>query len=234
MIMLPYAFREKNLHDELLLAQTDGSYNYKFNKPLICPICGERQDAQPCDNKLFQGPERQLFAAIRYRCNSCSKFFLAIYDVNCSNGLVSFGTFHPQINVAYEDKLLEAFSPRFIYMYNQALTCEKNGHIELAAIGFRSALEFLVKDYAISELKKDRKEVSEKLLAGAIGSYLDSESIKSADVVRILGNDYTHYKRDYPQHDFEILKTYMNIFIQQIRAKLLIAHPPVERDAAKN
>lgn len=49
-------------------------------------------------------------------------------------------------------------------MYNQALRSESKGDIELAAIGFRSALEILVKDYAVNELKINVEEVSRKSL----------------------------------------------------------------------
>ena len=48
-------------------------------------------------------------------------------------------------------------------------------------------------------------------------------------VVRILGNDYTHYERKYPQHDFELLKGYMEIFLKQIEVRYMVNHPPVSR-----
>ena len=53
--------------------------------------------------------------------------------------------------------------------------------------------------------------------------------MNTADVIRILGNDYAHYERKYPEHDFELLKRYMDIFINLVETKILIAHPPVER-----
>ena len=118
----------------------------------------------------------------------------------------------------------------FIDMYNQALQSEFNKNLELAAIGYRSALEILVKDYAIKELGQNPKEVISKKLCPAIGAYLNQEDlVKTADVVRILGNDYTHYERKYPQHDFELLKGYMEIFLKQIEVQYMIKHPPVSR-----
>ena len=33
----------------------------------------------------------------------------------------------------------------------------------------------------------------------------------------------------YPEHDFQILKKYMDVFISLIETKLLIANPPVAR-----
>ena len=115
-------------------------------------------------------------------------------------------------------------------MYNQALRSESKGDIELAAIGYRSALEILVKDYAINELGLSVDEVAKKPLCNAIGEYLDQENLVSAaDVVRIFGNDYTHYQERYPDKDFNVLKSYMTIFMQLIITQYMIKHPPVSR-----
>lgn len=92
-------------------------------------------------------------------------------------------------------------------MYNQALQAEYNQNFELAAIGFRSSLEILVKDYAIQELGEPAETVAKQSLCNAIATYLQqADLVNTADVVRILGNDYTHYKRKYPEHDFVLLK----------------------------
>ena len=130
----------------------------------------------------------------------------------------------------YTNEILSSISERFINMYNQALQAEFVDNIELAAIGYRSALEILVKDYAINELGKDSDEVSKKSLCNAIGEYLNQQDlVATADVIRILGNDYTHYKRKFPEHDFDLLKGYMNIFLKQIEVQYMISHPPVSR-----
>jgi len=153
-----------------------------------------------------------------------------IYEINHEKKIADFGAYYPQVSIKYENETIAAVSPRFIDMYNQALTSESLGNIELAAVGFRQALECLVKDFAIIELKRDRDEVIGKTLYSAIGDYFEETSfVSSADVVRILGNDYAHYDRKYPQLDFEILKRYMLIFINLVETKLLISHPPVQR-----
>lgn len=107
---------------------------------------------------------------------------------------------------------------------------EYNQNFELAAIGFRSSLEILVKDYAIQELGEPAETVAKQSLCNAIATYLQqADLVNTADVVRILGNDYTHYKRKYPEHDFVLLKKYMEIFLSQIEVKYMIKHPPVAR-----
>lgn len=87
-----------------------------------------------------------------------------------------------------------------------------------------------MKDYAINELGISESEVSKKSLFDAIGNYLgQTDLLKTADVIRILGNDHTHYKQQYPQHDFKLLKGYMDIFLKQVEVQYMIKHPPVSR-----
>lgn len=97
-------------------------------------------------------------------------------------------------------------------------------------MGYRNALEILVKDFAIKELHMPYEQVAKTKLIQAIDEYLgERDIIAAADVVRILGNYYSHYEKKYPDHDFKVLKSFMEIFIAQIHTKLLIAHPPVAR-----
>ena len=56
---------------------------------------------------------------------------------------------------------------------------------------------------------------------------------KCADVVRILGNDNTHYERDYENIDFSILKQYLNIFIEMIEVQIKNKKTTDSRDKEK-
>ena len=110
-------------------------------------------------------------------------------------------------------------------LYNQGIAAEKEGHIELAALGYCKALEILVKDYAISELGKPAEEVVKKNLFDSVADYLQQrELINTPDLIRILGDEYTHYEKDYPEQDLVILKGYMEIFLKQIEMQYMIRH----------
>lgn len=212
-----------------LASEFSNSFLGNYQKPSICPYCGLYVDATLAKTAIFSFNNHSLLAAT-CKCTSCQKtfFFACEYSKN-KNDYVPIS--YPAISfIPYSNEILEKVSPRFIDMYNQSLLAEFNKNFELAAVGYRSALEFLVKDYAITELGENIDEVSSKTLCNAIGTYLHQEElIKTADVVRILGNDFTHYQRKYPQHDFELLKKYMVIFIGQIEAQYMISHPPVSR-----
>jgi len=205
------------------------------SKPCICPYCGIGTDATVIKNVVFDLHNNTMLLARTCKCTSCEKiFFYACYRDKDEGDNAPMVCIYPNLNSAYKDDTIEKFSPRFIDMYNQSLRAESRNDIELAATGYRSALEFLVKDYAIKELGEPEGEVITYNLNNAIGKYLKQEDLaNSADVIRVLGNDFTHYVRNYPQHDFEILKDYMDIFITLIIAAYKAKHPPVGRNVPK-
>ena len=209
--------------------ELDSHWGFSYEKPSVCPYCGFGTDSTTTDKILWNFNEDDYILVINTRCTKCGKQFLYVSEFKDKKDGV-FATMYPQQNTVFQNSTIQSVSERFIDLYNQSLDAEKHGSFELASFGYRAALEILVKDYAIKELGYPVDEVVKKSLFQAIGEYLKDDSlINSADVIRILGNDYAHYERKYPEHDFTILKLYMDIFIKLIETKLLIAHPPVHR-----
>ncbi len=165
------------------------------------------------------------------RCTHCNKYFVTANIFNIvSKSSYYAGSFPSSTVPEYKNERIEKISPRFISLYNQSLRAEHNGDIDLAGFGMRSALETLVKDYSVEILKIDESKVAKTSLCDCIGNYLGNKDlISTADVVRILGNDYVHAQKKYPEHDFEVLKNYMDIFVSLIDVQLKIKFPPVER-----
>ena len=207
------------------------SWDFPLEKPMLCPHCNAYEDGSVIDKRSFSYIDGCYIGTVMYRCTHCNKPYLVIYKIDTKAKKTTFEQFFPTYRAEeYKNPLVEEISPRFIDSYNQALRAESIKDFELAAIGYRHSLECLVKDYAIKELKKSSDEVVGKTLAQAIGEYLgEKDLVATADVVRILGNDYAHYERRYPEHDFFLLKRYMQIFIHLVETKVLISHPPVAR-----
>jgi hypothetical protein len=68
--------------------------------------------------------------------------------------------------------------------------------LELADMGYRSAIEFLIKDDVLHFKLDTHENIAKQKLANAIPKYLDDQmAIKGADVVRILDNDFTHWDK---------------------------------------
>lgn len=225
--------KETNFIKQRLSKYISGSQYQKidFDKPTTCPLCGIGTDGvllRPVIESFTPDCQDNTIVFI-WRCTACRRVF-ASYHLLRDQQCTYHGTF-PQQTLSFEDEVLENVSPRFIEMYNQCLRSDINGDYNLAAVGMRSALEILVKDYAIFFLEKQHDDVVNLNLFSAISEFLEnSELIKAADVIRILGNDHTHYERKYPQHEYKLLKMYMDIFIELIRNKVLIKNPPVSRE----
>ena len=186
------------------------NFSGKYIKPATCPFCGYGTDATFAKKEIYSFNENYILAG-SCKCTSCGKtfFFACEYEDNAVHNPILY----PAVSFTpYKNETLATISERFIDMYN------------------RSSLEILIKDFAITELKKSPEEVVSKKLCTAISEYLKQpELVNTADVIRILGNDYTHYKRKYPEHDFHLLKGYMDIFLKQIEVQYMINHPPVSR-----
>lgn len=157
----------------------------------------------------------------------CDKQSFAIYKKQGGN--TEFLGILPVVHkVPQLPESLEKISPRFVELYKQSFDAEQNSYFELAGSGYRNAIEVLIKDFAIQELKIPEKEACKKSLSQAIEAYLPSINASiSADVMRVLGNDYTHYERKYKDIDFQVLKRYLQIFINSIDCEYLIRHPVV-------
>ena len=204
-------------------------YNKKYLKVLTCPYCGIGTDANRNDIKAFKINDGIVADAI-YKCTSCDKIFHVSYvKLNNEETFKPFSVY-PNFQGRSFSKEICDVSPRFVKLYNQAFKAEYDNNYELAGSGYRNALEILIKDYAINVLKHKMEDVVKFKLYGAITEYLpDVDMSNCADVVRILGNDNTHYERDYENIDFSVLKQYMNIFIDMIDVQIKIKNPPVGR-----
>lgn len=198
---------------------------FTAEKPIICPHCGAFIEPKLEAYTKILLTEGSIYL-IAFRASCCEKAFFATYRLIDGNGELL--TLYPSNKPSQLPDSIKKISPRFINLYNQAYTAEQNNHFELAGCGYRNALEVLIKDYAINELKKDPKEVVKKSLNNSIKDYIPSVNLSnSADVIRLLGNDYTHYERHYEQIEFEVLKRYLRIFIDNIENEYLMAHPVI-------
>lgn len=212
------------------LFNTASDMDCLYQKPAQCPHCGLGCDPAILKSSLISPfvAKHPRFVVLILQCTACEKLFTATYEVENNKSTLCCMT--PEKPYVFSDSQLESISPRFIETYNQALRARHIGDLNLAACGYRTALEILVKDYAIKELKEPVDKVVPKTLFNAISDYLSADDLlRVADVIRILGNDHTHYERKYPELDFDTLQNYMNIFISLVKNKLLIAHPPVSR-----
>lgn len=116
--------------------------------------------------------------------------------------------------------LVEKLSPNFVQLYHQAEQAEIKANTEkIAGIGFRKALEFLIKDYLISENKEQEEKIKAPslTLGTAINNYCQDNNLKKLfQVATYLGNDETHYIRCWNEYDVNNLKEIINLSVGKI------------------
>lgn len=113
-------------------------------------------------------------------------------------------------------------SKKFSKILWQATAAEECGLKEICGSGYRRALEFLVKDYLISQSGDDKAksdEIEKKPLGQCI-SQIPNEKIQAvAKRAAWLGNDETHYYRKWDDMDIKNLKQLIHLTIYWIDAE---------------
>ena len=94
------------------------------------------------------------------------------------------------------DKNIKNISESFEKIYNEAYHAEQYGLMKICGVGYRKALEFLIKDYAKYKNPEKKEEIENNFLGPCINVYLQNQNIKAmAKRAAWLGNDETHYIR---------------------------------------
>ncbi len=116
---------------------------------------------------------------------------------------------------------ISALSPNFVRIYNQSEKAEAVGLDEICGIGYRKALEFLIKDYAIAFNTEKETDIAKASLSACIETYISDTRIKSlAKASAWIGNDETHYVRLHENYDIKHLKTFISAIVSFIDANL--------------
>lgn len=197
--------------------------------PALCPNCGVGfGPTSVCRNKFSE--EGEYFYFFTHKCNICFKYCLTLQIV--SNDRTRLIAAYPKTQLRQFDQLLRDLSPEFIDMYQASLSSEQNGYANLAGIGYRSAMELLIKDYALDFELSSKEDISRLNLNRAIDKFFgnDKNAMIPADVVRTFGNNFAHWDKSEKYADLETLKAYLDLVVQFIYSRLMIKHPPVKRD----
>lgn len=200
-----------------------GTVNLVYDKqPHECPFC--HKSITP---RLYQGFQKNETLEIVYRCpdSKCGRIFTTMYQ-NELNGkyyayvykFSSVGTF---VEKEFSDSI-EKLSDNFVEIYNQALKAESMNLNHISGIGFRKALEFLIKDYLISRNTEDEEKIKKKFLGKCIKEDIDNINVKEmAERATWLGNDETHYVRKWEDKDINDLKLLIKVVLHWIEMEIL-------------
>lgn len=207
----------------------NSSLDFEFEVENCCPHCGVYNDPVKInDLQNFSDKDSLVIFALIFKSSCCQKIFSSFYTFDINSRKTKHIFTYPSIKPHVFDKSLQEVSPNFIKIFNQSKAAEDIGNLELACIGYRTSIEFLLKDFLIRVRKEDENKISKMTLFDVISLFEEKEISVSADVVRVFGNDKTHYIAKY---DFEIsqVKTYLKFLIDAIVKEIYLANPPVKR-----
>lgn len=166
------------------------------------------------DNELF---------LINY-CPSCSSVFISYHSYDFEDGNYKFDRSAPKshVEVSFSDQI-KKLSPDFVSIYNESAYAESENLTHICGIGYRKALEFLIKDYSIS-LHPDKITAIQKMtLSNCINQYIEHDKIKIlAQKSAWLGNDQTHYVQKHADRDVSDLKRLIDALVKYIDMELTV------------
>lgn len=205
--------------------------NIKFEVPQQCPHCNRSVSPKyvAITNLEYSNTHKVDFLLLECPDLNCGKQFITTHLRELSNNSTTFYSCYPSSIARQFHELIHELSPRFVNVYNQAYAAEQLNLEDVAGAGYRKALEILIKDFAIKDLNLPQEEVVKKSLANCIKEYLPVRDAQiSADVVRVIGNDYVHYDAKYEDVDLSTLNWYLDYFIATVESELRLLHPPVK------
>lgn len=218
-----------------------GKAYYSFLVSDLCPNCKVSNNPESILEACITVNDGERIGFITHKCLSCNALHFSIQKIVRSDS-----TEEPILLCLYPNgkerrqfhNLIEELSPRFINVYHQAQIAEQNEAYIPAGMGYRAALEILIKDYALNIVRDNKEKISKMKLADCIAHYFKGENeenialFNSADVIRIFGNDFAHWEHpeDFSeQESINYIKSYLDIFVNIIKTKLMCLNPPVKR-----
>lgn len=188
------------------------------NIPSTCPSCGTSHGHEPlvsyiCKSKLGYDTKKSYVYSL-YFCPACARCFYVTYRVWVSgyggNDSEIVEILPVPFPTQYFSEKIKELSPKFIEIYQQSKIAEDAGLSEICGMGYRKALEFLVKDYAIAFHPEDEEKIKSQMLSQCINAYIKDPDMKSLAIASTwLGNDETHYVRKHEDYDLESLKAFV-------------------------
>lgn len=198
------------------------------NETNICPICKRSIKPQFKYGEVYKDNKRNYYLILNYLCNGCFNTFIAQYSdsIECSFGILEFRkNDYIEPNKFAEKVFSETINnnfDNFVRIYNQALEAEHYRLDEIAGMGYRKSLEFLIKDFLLLEKPERKKDIEGWALGKCINELVDNEQLKKvAARATWLGNDHVHYKKVYTENDINDLKILIEISIRWIETIFL-------------
>lgn len=202
----------------------DRTTNENVELSSFCPRCGVHLFPDVvygvCVEHDFE-EESKIF--ILNFCPKCNECFISshTYDEEFSDGYL-FESASPLLYTSHEfSSSITELSPDFVAIYNDSYHAESLGLTSICGMGYRKAIEFLIKDYIIYKKPSAKTNVISQPLMQCIKDHIKDDRLYSlAKASTWLGNDETHYVKRHTDYNIADLRKFINAFVTFIDADL--------------
>lgn len=105
---------------------------------------------------------------------------------------------------------------KFIKTYLQSLEAESYGLDEIAGMGYRKSIEYLVKDWAIQNNPEEKDNILGTWLGSTISKYYTGDIKDILERATWLGNDQAHYYKLFEEYDIAVLKELIDLIMVEL------------------
>ena len=205
------------------------SISCEFIIPNECPNCHFSIFPNEINFYDYNDNEKNRFAVFTLLCSKCNHPFIAYYSIKfrLSNGCYTASSSLLTVGPKSSQKksfsnYIELLSPNFVKIYNESLSAETLNLTEICGIGYRKALEFLIKDYLIYKTPSDAEKIKLEPLSSCINNCVNNDNVKNvAKRCAWLGNDQTHYLKKHEDKDINDLKRTLHTTVAWIELELI-------------
>lgn len=198
-----------------------------FNTTLSCPRC--HSAIEPVLLWGYVNDIKKGLFSVFLQCNACNNTFISSYEFT---GIIEEGytkyrtsslTRSEPISItkkSFSDEI-NKLSPNFVRVYNQAFAAEQNELDDICGMGYRKAVEFLAKDYAIHINPDKEADIKSSYLSTCINTYFDNKKLQNlATASAWLGNDQTHYEQRISDAGIKEMKAFIMALVNFIYSDL--------------
>lgn len=207
--------------NQSVVKSTGKTVNITYDAIEKCTNCNKALSPQKLYSIVIE-KEDEFYIYVADFCNSCKTVLISEYKANKISDNVYrqeklIRTYPEMFESEYFEKDIEKLSPQFVKIYNQALQAEKIGLDEIAGLGYRKAVEFLIKDFAIHERPNEEDEIRNSWMKVCIEKYIEDKKIQVlAEKSDWIGNDEAHYIRKQEDRDIKDMKRFIKAMVYYI------------------
>lgn len=184
--------------------EDDDEEDVQYEQIGKCPLCNIGLHPDILSSVIFNN---HLYLTLA--CPSCENvFFIKYYN---EKGVYHIENIMPKAFTSQSvSESIRKISPSFLEIFSQAEEAERQNLSEICGLGYRKAVEFLVKDYLCATNPENESAIKEQSLGTCIKEGIIDVRIKTlAQRATWIGNDATHYIKKHKNLDVQDMKRFI-------------------------